>query len=125
MRMSAMKRLLLLFFVTVLTFLLTVTLISCGVETTPTEDTTAEAESTSQAPATTPITTEELVNGLPNYVDGNLFVIEDGKTNYRVTFAQGANKKPNTGAIFSDALSALRKAFRNYGFGSVTISSPL
>lgn len=119
--MSAMKRLLLLFFVTVLTFLLTVTLISCGVETTPTEDTTSEAESISQAPATTPITTEELVNGLPNYVDGNLFVIEDGKTNYRVTFAQGANKKPNTGAIFSDALSALRKAFRNYGFGSVTI----
>ncbi len=117
-----MKRFCLLLCMMALASLLALALVSCGDEPASTEaESTTTAEITTKAPTTTPVTTEGLVNGLPVYVDGNLFVIEDGKTNYKVTFAQGANKKPGTGPVFSDALASLRKAFKNYGFQMVSI----
>ena len=114
-----MKRVLFCLCLVALISLLTVTLLSCSeqpaVTTAETTSNTAETtahtlettahtlETTSNTVETTvaPNTTETLVNGLPNYVDGKLFIIEDGKTNYRVTFAQGANAKPGTGPVFS------------------------
>ena len=129
-----MKRVLFCLCLVALISLLTVTLLSCSeqpaVTTAETTSNTAETtahtvETTSNTVETTvaPDTTETLVNGLPNYVDGKLFIIEDGKTNYRVTFAQGANAKPGTGPVFSNALASLRKAFKNYGFQLITIQN--
>jgi len=124
-RMNAMKRFCLLLCMMALALLLTVALVSCGEEpaSTESESTTSAVESTTATPATTPVTTEMLVNGLPEYVDGKLFIIEDGKTNYKVTFAQGANTRPTTGSVFKDALSSLRKAFKNYGFQLISITN--
>ena len=112
-------------FVSLILMMLSLTLFvlaSCSCEpATTTQESTTTVVLTTAAPEITAKPLEEFVNGLPVYVDGNLFIIEDGKTNYRVTFAQGANKKPDTGVVFSDALASLRKAFKNYGFQLVTI----
>ena len=121
-----MKKFFFLVLVGIMASLLALTLISCGEQpvVTEAESTSTVTETTTMAPVTTtPVTTEALVNGLPNYVDGKLFIIEDGKTNYRVTFAQGANQKPGTGAVFTNALASLRKAFKNYGFQLITIQN--
>ena len=121
-----MKKFFFLVLVGIMASLLALTLISCGEQpvVTEAESTSTVTETTTMAPVTTTsVTTEALVNGLPNYVDGKLFIIEDGKTNYRVTFAQGANQKPGTGAVFTDALASLRKAFKNYGFQLITIQN--
>ena len=116
-----MKRFLLL----VCLVLLPLILISCAenVESTTAETTTTAEVTTTSVPVIPPETVEELVNGIPIYVDGNLFVIEDGKTNYCVTFERGANQKLGTGEVFSNALSSLRKAFKNYGFQLVSIQN--
>ena len=102
-------------------------LVSCddeAVTTTESELTTSVAESATAAPQTVPVTTETLVNGLPDYVDGKVFVIEDGKTNYVVTFPLGANNaNADAGVAFSEALVALRKAFKNYGYQKISITN--
>ena len=113
-----MKRIGLSILILALAVFMMATLMACsGEEVTTTPDTTASVETTA------PETTETLVNGLPEYVDGKLFIIEDGKTNYQVVFPQGANKAQTTGKLFSDSLSVLRKAFKNYGFQMISIQS--
>ena len=112
-----MKRIGLSILILALAVFMMATLMACsGEEVTTTPDTTASVETTA------PETTETLVNGLPEYVDGKLFIIEDGKTNYQVVFPQGANKAQTTGKLFSDSLSVLRKAFKNYGFQMVALT---
>ena len=110
-----MKKLFVLLAILLLVSLMVISFASCGEEATTTSEDTTEAPATT----TTPVTTE----GIPTYVDGKLFIIEDGVTNYKVTFAQGANKNSTTGKAFSGALTALRKAFKNYGFQSVQITN--
>ena len=116
-----MKRFLLLLCLTSIVVLLAVTLISCDEQPVVTE-----AESTSTVIETTtelPVTTEVLVNGLPNYVDGKLFIIEDGKTNYQVVYPKNATANLNGGSFFSSALTQVRKVFKNYGLQMVTIAN--
>ena len=113
-----MKRIILSVLLMALAVFMMATLMACSGE-----NTTQPAETTPSVETTTPITTEKLVNGLPEYVDGKLFIIEEGKTNYQVVFPQGANKAQNTGKIFSDSLAVLRKAFKNYGFQMISIQS--
>ena len=121
-----MKRFLMLLTTVLLVSLLILTFASCsGDEATSTAADTSEAGvdttgAITTAVDTTPITTAPVTtekneeNGLPIYVDGKLFIIEDGKTNYRVTFQQGANTNPSTGTVFTTAISTLRKAFKAY-----------
>lgn len=117
-----MKRVLLFILAIALVVFLMASLMACSGD----EPETTAFETTDSTPVTTtPVTTkEELVNGLPNYVDGKLFIIEEGKTNYQVVFPQGANNKnTNAGKLFTESLSAFRKAFKNYGFQMISIQN--
>lgn len=111
-----MKRFLVLSATLLLALLMVVTFVSCGGE--ESAATTDSLQTTAPETTGTPETTD---GGIPDYVDGKLFIIEDGQTNYKVTFAQGANDSSAAGKLFSSSLASLRKAFRSYGYGSISI----
>ena len=115
-----MKRLLLGLCLLALTMLLALSLLSCSAQPAVTE-----AETTSHTVETTvaPDTTEALVNGLPNYIDGKLFIIDDGKTNYQIVYPKNATADSKGGSFLSSALTQIRKAFKNYGHQMITITN--
>ena len=97
------KRILLLVFAVVL-LLGALLLSACA-----TPDTTTDG-TPSQNSTTTPTTTEK-----PTVSDG-LVILDGGKSNYTVIYPMGANRNPNTGKIFTNSLTALRKAFKDGGY---------
>ena len=78
-----MKKILFVLLILMMLSLTLFVLASCSCEpAATTQESTTTVVLTTAAPEITAKPLEEFVNGLPVYVDGNLFIIEDGKTNY-------------------------------------------
>ena len=84
-------------------------LVSC---TTGTTGTDGSSDSTSDTVVAGPSATTP---------EGDILFMDAGQSLYQVTYPMGANKHQITGAAFSDALTALRKAIKGCGYTGTSL----